>query len=415
MPGVADAAARRAHVRWRDRIQPAFGVAFGSFVVIGVTDAVLGVAWPAIRRSLGLPIGDLGLIQVAGTLGFLVSSALSGRVSAWRGRARAMAAAGTLGAGALVAFAGAPRIAVLLAAALVIGTAGGQIEPGMQTHVALHARDRAMNFLHGCYGIGATVGPILVSSLLLLHASWRLAYLALAGAEAVVVVVGVLRRRRVFEAETPVAALDVHPHRSPQATTDAGLARPVLLTSLALFFVYVGVEVGTGQWAFTVLTSARHLGAGTAGALVSGYWAALTGVRFLAAALGHRVDPEVVLSVSAGAALVGECLMWWNPLPAIGDVGLLLTGGALAPAFPLMMARTPRWASARLSSVIGWQSAVSSLGIAVLSGLAALLVQRLGLAVLGPYLIALAAAFLALQLLALRFEHFAATRRPPHR
>lgn len=390
-------------VTWlRARVRPALGVAFGSFVVIGVTDAVLGAAWPSIRHSLHLPIGDLGLVQVVGTTGFMISSAVSGRTSARLGRARVLAAAAATGVGALSAFATASGLVALLVAAFAVGLAGGQIETGMQSHVALSARARTMNFLHGCYGIGATLGPLLLSALLLAHASWRLTYVVLVAIEATVAG-GVLRRRHTFEETGPRRARRAGATGAGGTAPPAALPRAALASALTLFFVYCGVEVGTGQWAFTLLTTGRHLGTGTAGVLVASYWGALTGVRFAVAALGERIDHEILLVVAAAATLAGEALLWWDPVPLVGAAGLVLTGAALAPAFPLMMARTTRWADlAHVATVIGWQSAAASLGIAVLSGCAALLVQRLGLGVLGPYLTALGAAFLLLQLVAVR-------------
>ncbi|HUZ21603.1 MAG TPA: MFS transporter [Acidimicrobiales bacterium] len=391
----------------RSRVPPALAVAFACFVGLGLYDGTLGTAWPSIRRSLSLPVGDLGLVQLAGTAGFLCSSAISGRISARVGRARALAAAAALGAGALAAYAASPGTAVLLLAAGLVGVAAGHLEPGMQSHVALTARARGMNLLHACYGIGATAGPLLISMLLVLGWSWRLAYLVLLGVD-LAVALAVLRQRDEFDATTPsepaASASRSHPGRH---TTEAQsrLPRAALATSLSLFFVYCGVEVGTGQWAFTFFTVSRHLDAGLAGLLVAGYWGSLTLARLGTAALGERVAPELMLTLSAGGALVGEALLLWEPVTAVGAVGLLLTGASLAPVFPLMMTRTASWAgTARVSSVIGWQSAAAGIGVALPSALAGLLIERFGLGALMPYLWALAVLFLLLQLTALRTQ-----------
>ncbi len=170
----------------RRRLQPALGVTFWSFVVLGMSDAALGTAWPAIRSSLDLPIGGLGLIQLTGTAGFLTASLVSGRVAAGLGRSGSLLAAAGLAVTGMGLFASAPALGVLLLSALVIGLAGGSIEPGMQSHVTLSSSSRTMNLLHGFYGLGATIGPLLVSGLLLLHASWRFAYLVLLCGEALV-------------------------------------------------------------------------------------------------------------------------------------------------------------------------------------------------------------------------------------
>ncbi len=178
-----------------------------------------------------------------------------------------------------------------------------------------------------------------------------------------------------------------------------------MATALSLFFVYCGVEVGTGQWAFTFFTASRHLGSGLAGLLVAGYWASLTLARLGAAALGDRIMPELLLTLSAAGAVVGEVLLLWEPVTAVGAIGLLLTGGSLAPVFPLMMTRTASWAgTARVSSVIGWQSAAAGIGVALPSALAGLLIASFGLGALMPYLCSLSVVFLLLQLAALRTQ-----------
>ncbi len=391
----------------RSRLPPSLAVAFACFVGLALYDGALGTAWPSIRHSLALPIGDLGLVQLAGTAGFLCSSAISGRVSARAGRAAGLAGAGVLAACGLAAYAASPDLALLLLAAAVIGVGAGHLEPGVQSHVALTASPRGMNLLHACYGIGATIGPLLITGLIVLGWSWRLAYVVILGVD-LAVALAVLRYRGDFDATTPARApARASPGRSspaaPAGEALAPLSRVAVATALLLFFVYCGVEMSTGQWAFTFFTVARHLAPGLAGLLAAGYWASLTLARLAAAAIGAHISSSLLLALSAGGAVVGEVLMLWEPVTAIGVAGLLIAGASLGPAFPLMMSRTASWAqTARVSSVIGWQSAAACIGVAVPSAVAGLLIENLGLSALMPYLCALAGLFFLLQLAALR-------------
>src|ERR1022692_1666668 len=156
----------RSPVAWssalRSSLPPSLAVSFACFVGLAMHAGALGTAWPSIRHSLALPIGDLGLVQLAGTAGFLCSSAISGGVSARAGRAGAIAGAGALAACGLAAYAASPDLALLLLAAAVIGVGAGHLEPGVQSHVALTASPRGMNLLHACYGMVATIGPLLI-------------------------------------------------------------------------------------------------------------------------------------------------------------------------------------------------------------------------------------------------------------
>jgi hypothetical protein len=52
----------------------------GTFVVLGLPDGMLGTAWPAMRRSFGAPVGDLGLILLISTIGAVAVAAVVGRL-----------------------------------------------------------------------------------------------------------------------------------------------------------------------------------------------------------------------------------------------------------------------------------------------------------------------------------------------
>jgi hypothetical protein len=46
----------------------------GTFVIVGLPDGMLGTAWPAMRHSFGVPVGDLGLILLVSGQGLWVKS-----------------------------------------------------------------------------------------------------------------------------------------------------------------------------------------------------------------------------------------------------------------------------------------------------------------------------------------------------
>ena len=72
-------------------------LSLGSFVVLGLPDGMLGTAWPAMRATFGVPVGDLGLILLTATAGSVLVTAFVGALIR------------RLGVPALLAVAGAPR------------------------------------------------------------------------------------------------------------------------------------------------------------------------------------------------------------------------------------------------------------------------------------------------------------------
>ena len=157
-----------------------------SFVVLGLPDGMIGTAWPALRRGFHVPLEDLGVVLLVGTLGALASSSVSGLVLARLGiRSTVMTAGAIAGLGA-TGMVLAPAFWAFVLAGTAIGVAAGLLDSAVNTAVALAGRNRLLNLLHGCYGVGTTIGPLVVTAAVL-AGSWRPAYGVLLAVEAALV------------------------------------------------------------------------------------------------------------------------------------------------------------------------------------------------------------------------------------
>ena len=163
--------------------------------------------------------------------------------------------------------------------------------------------------------------------------------------------------------------------------------------NVTLFFLYAGLEVGVGQWAYSWLVEGRGLASGVAAAWVGAYWASLTIGRVLLGALAGRVPVQKLLNASLGAIPFGILVLWGALGPAAGALGLVVLGLALAPVFPLLISATPgRVGPAHATHAIGFQVAAFYLGTAALPGTAGVLARHAGLEILGPFLLVTALA-----------------------
>jgi fucose permease len=188
-------------------------------------------------------------------------------------------------------------------------------------------------------------------------------------------VVAIWSRRAAWaEGETGLTAVQVTGRRR--------LLRVVFM--LVLFFLYTGVEVGTGQWAFTLLNEGRGVSTAAAGAWVAAYWGGLTFGRFFFGFAGDRFAPGRLLAGSMAVALVGLAVLWLAPGGA-GVLGLPLTGLGLAAIFPALVSVTPsRIGRDRSTTTVGYQLAAATLGVASVPWLLGLVAEARGLQALGP-------------------------------
>jgi fucose permease len=378
--------------RWVD------GLSLASFVALGLPDGMLGTAWPEVRHTFGVPVGYLGLLLLVFTAGSVAVTTFVGYLIRRLGVSVLLAVGLAAAAIAGTAFAAAPVFGVMLGFALVFGMAAGLMDGGLNTAVGLSGRRRLLNLLHGAYGVGTAIGPLVVT-VALLAGSWRPAYVVLLVFDALLAGLWLSHRRGL---RARPAGVGPPVGESTEAST-AHRYRGAIVAGIVMFFVYTGLEAGAGQWETTFARTHLQLSAPQAGLATFGYWGALTAVRFVLALVPRPPPHQAVVRAGCLVAVVGAGLIWWDPVPAVAVAGFVIMGAALAGVFPALVALTPlRLGEHRASDVIAWQVGAAAAGGAALSGLIGLLIGLAGVAVLGPSLLALAGLLVAVELILTR-------------
>jgi fucose permease len=362
-------------------------IALLAFLGLGLPDGVLGVVWPSMRRTFALPMSQLGILLTAAMVGYLASSVASGVLVARLGLGRVLVASSAATAASAVGYALAPHWVMVVASALIAGLGAGAIDAGVNAFAAVRLSPQLTTWLHASYGVGATLGPLVTGAILTTTGSWRAAY-GVIGVVLAMMTVGFARTESRWTLDTTP---NRHVHAAP-AITDA-LRQPAVWRSVALFFIYAGLEVGAGQWAYSWLVEGRQVAAGAAAAWLAVYWGSLTAGRVALGALVTRLGTEALLRTSLATVPAGVLVLWVGVGPTAGATGLPLLGLALAPIFPLLIATTSgRVGVVYATHAIGLQVAAFYLGSAVLPGAAGLLASSRGLDTLGPFLLGTAIA-----------------------
>lgn len=369
-------------------------LSLATFVALGLPDGMLGTVWPSMRATLAVPVGDLGLIQLAYTAGAVTVSAFVGRIIHRAGVGRLLALSATVAAAAAAAFFAAPVFAVVAAAGVAFGLAGGMMDGGLNVAVATSGRGRLLNLLHGFYGVGTMIGPLVVTAAIL-AGSWQAAYLVLLAVDAAVALLwlgpAASGRDRPAPAGREPGCSPAQADTAP-ATKSARPRQRAVAVGMGVFFVYTGLEVAAGQWETTFARDHLHYSTAAAGLATFGYWAALTTVRLVLGLLPKPPRQQTVIGAGSGLALVAAGGIWWQPSAPVAVAGFVVLGAALAGVFPALVALTPaRVGGEAAARLIAWQIGAATAGGAALSALMGLLVQRSGLSVVGPALTVLAA------------------------
>ncbi len=382
-------------------------LSLSSFVILGLPDGMLGTVWPSMRVTFGAPVGELGLILLLATAGSVVITALVSRLILRLGVPALLAVAGLTAGAGYAGFAAAPGIWLVLAASLLTGAAAGMMDAGLNTAVALTGRSRLLNLLHGAYGVGTAIGPLVVTAAIL-TGSWRPAYLVMLTLDLILAGFWLRQRRRLGAPPPPPthAVADAEPH--PSAHWTRRRYRGVVAAGIGVFFVYTGLEVGAGQWEASFCRGHLHMSAGATGLATFGYWGALTAVRIGLAVLPRPVPPQAVVRWGCAVAVLATAVIWWQPGTLITVLGFAVLGASLAGVFPALISLTPvRLGDASAQHVISWQVGASAAGGAGLSAVIGLLIGATSLTALGPAITVLAVLLVGVELILTRLAPIA--------
>ncbi len=347
-------------------------VIYLGFFSLGLPDGAFGVAWPEMYPALKLPIGLAGTITTTVTLLSALSGFASGAVIARLRTGPVVLTSCALTGLALLAYSYAQGAVWLFAAAVPLGLGAGGVDAGLNGYVARHYRARHMNWLHACWGVGATSGPLILGALIAREQGWRDGY-RFVGATQLALALVFLISLRLWNA--------VPERTSTGDEGDAARKRPTLTAntfagwlSPSLFMLYGAVEITVGVWAGSILVVGRGFSPTTAAIATAAYYGSITVGRVLVGFVVERWGNRRLVGGGAGLALVGGILFALGATPMGAVCSLVMVGLGFAPVYPGLMHEVPnRFAPAAAQTVIGRQSGAAYIGAAILPAVSGLL------------------------------------------
>lgn len=267
---------------------------------------------------------------------------------------------------------------------LLTGIGAGMIEASLNTYAATHFSPRAMNWLHACFGVGATLGLAIMTAVVAGSFGWRLGFMIVGILELLLALCFGFTRRYWHS----LAPTQIHSTRGHSMPLSATLRLPVAWFGILLFMAFSGAQGSAGQWFYSLLTEQRGISAALAGTWVSLFWASLTAGRVVFGFVVQRIAPTQILRMSIGGVLVGSILFYLNLTAWLSFASIMLLGLALAPLFPLLTSATPQYLGKQhAANGVGLQVAAAGLGGVLVTSLVGTLARAFGLGVIAPALV----------------------------
>ncbi|MBN1658517.1 MAG: MFS transporter [Anaerolineae bacterium] len=322
-------------MQWKDNHWPSTGSYFAAFVAVGMITAALGPTKGGLAAQAGVDLDAISLLFTASSVGYLAGSFAGGRQYDRIAGHRVMAAALILMAAGLALMPLLPSLWLLVAAWLVVGTAGGALDVGGNTLIVwLHGRRVGpyMNGLHFFFGVGSSIGPLIAAAALAVAGDTTRAYWVLA-------VLLVPLAAWLIRVPSPDLA-----HESDDAEElldrsrrPGGRSRDkVVVVLVALFLLlYVGAEVAFGGWINSYAEALGLATATSAATLTSVFWGGLTAGRLAGIPLAARYRPRTILLADLAGCLLSMGVMLALPSSRVALWGgTIAVGAAMASIFP---------------------------------------------------------------------------------
>ncbi len=318
-----------------------------------------GARLPAIKESLHLSDGRLGLALFAMPAGSVLTLPVSGRVANRVGLARMLRVAGALNPAALVLLGLAPDLVVLMIALAVYGALFGLLDVSMNACAArleLGYGRPIMSSLHAAYSIAGLAGAGIGGISAWLGFSPLTAFAATAAALAAG---SLLLGPRVVLPEPP--AIPEHAGGSPRRTLRQ-ITTVIWILGLLALCGQVG-EGSAGDWSAVYLHVNLGTSPGVAAVGLGAFSVAMAAGRLAGDRLAARFGPVRLVRASGLVAGIGLAAGLLAGSPAAAIAGFALLGAGLAGIFPQIVTVAARLDPAQAGRNIGRIAAVSYSGL----------------------------------------------------
>ncbi|WP_435920821.1 MFS transporter [Paenibacillus sp. DYY-L-2] len=363
-----------------------------AFISLGLPDSLLGSAWPVMWPDLGASLGSAGILSMVVAGGTIVSSLASGILLQRLGTGKVTLISCCLTAAALLGFSTAQSMIWLVLLAIPLGLGAGAVDASLNHYVAENYKAHHMNWLHCFWGVGATLGPIIMSYYIADHNSWRGGYTAVSLIQFSLVLILFITLplwKRVAESRelerSRNGSQDEH-HTEPAVTMKEGETKVNLFRmrgvkpTLIAFLFYCGVEMTVGLWGASYLVGAKNISAETAAGWISLYYGGITFGRFITGFITLKVHNRLLIRWGQIIAIAGGIILLLPLPPVLSLIGFILIGFGLAPIYPGLIHETPaRFGSANSAKLIGYQMAVAYTGTTFLPPLFGVLATQVSI------------------------------------
>lgn len=369
-------------------------VIYLSFISLGLPDSLLGSAWPSIYPEFQVPVDYAGVIFMIIAAGTIISSLQSDRLTKKFGTGKVTAFSVLTTAVALWGFSMSHSYWMLIVWAIPYGLGAGSVDASLNNYVALHYKSRHMSWLHCMWGVGASVGPYIMSYVLSRGQSWHSGYRWISYIQIILTAILMLtlplwKQQSISYCDDVTSKEQGKRKESEQVLSLSEVihisgAKQVLL----MFFCYCALEQTSGLWASSYLVLKYGIDVGTAAGYGSLFYVGITVGRAISGFLTIKLQDNQMIRLGQALILTGLICMFLPFGSKIALAGLIIVGLGCAPIYPCIIHSTPsNFGAENSQALVGVQMASAYLGNLLMPPLFGMIAKRISVGIFPVYLL----------------------------
>lgn len=360
-----------------------------AFISLGLPDSLMGAAWPAMHKDLGVPISYMGIVSSVVIICTIISSLLSAGMIKRFGTGIVTAVSVLISAIGLFGYSITNSLPILCLWAIPYGLGAGAVDAALNNYVAINMKSRHMSWLHCFWGVGTIIGPYIMSSCLSYYENWQYGYCIVSLIQATIAVlmfVGIPLWKKFAKSEMPV----------PKTKSSYGIIDTIKIKGVTLilmtFFCYSALEATIGAWASSYLSEYKGFSVEVSAGFAALFFLGITFGRFLCGFVSDKIGDKKLIRMGFIVIISGIILIMVPmrlDLPSL--IGLVITGIGCAPVYPALIHSVPTCFGKDISqSIIGLVMASACLGAALMPLLFGIIANITSLCIFPVYIMGFA-------------------------
>ena len=361
-----------------------------SFISLGLPDSLLGSAWPTMYQQFNTPVSYAGVISIIISVGTIISSLLSDRMTRRFGTPFVTAASVATTAIALFGFSISNSFWMLLLWAIPYGFGAGGVDASINNYVALHYSSKHMSWLHCMWGVGASVGPYILTYALTNGHGWNMGYRYISFIQIALTIILFISLPLWKKNPSQISSDDSETMdtNGEALTLKEIISIPGAKEILTAFFCYCALEQTTGLWASSYLALNRGLSEEIAASYAALFFLGITFGRAISGFITMKLSDTAMIRLGEMIILLGILFMFLPFGNIFALVGLILIGLGCAPIYPCVIHSTPaNFGADRSQALIGVQMAAAYVGTCLMPPVFGLIANHINIALFPVFLL----------------------------